>query len=135
MPLIHSNHDSNLCTNDYCGCYGVLLLWISDVLLLCTLDIINVVSTAVGLSHFGRPSVPILLDEVRCAGEETRLIDCPANTFGQHDCSNLEGAGVVCTQMEGECIFLSVGIHILCQSTTSTLSLLECISGCNVLQS
>ena len=74
-------------------------------------------STAVGLSHFGRPSVPILLDEVRCAGEETRLIDCPANTFGQHDCSNLEGAGVVCTQMEGECIFLSVGIHILCQST------------------
>ena len=38
----------------------------------------------------------IWLDEVNCAGTETRLIDCPANPLGTHDCSHFEDAGVRC---------------------------------------
>ena len=38
----------------------------------------------------------IWLDEVQCTGSETRLIDCPANPLGQHDCTNSQDAGVRC---------------------------------------
>ena len=39
----------------------------------------------------------IWLDNVRCRGNETRLIDCPANPLGVHGCSHFEDAGVRCT--------------------------------------
>jgi deleted-in-malignant-brain-tumors protein 1 len=39
----------------------------------------------------------IWLDEVRCTGAETRLIDCPANALGSHNCGHHEDAGVRCT--------------------------------------
>ena len=38
----------------------------------------------------------IWLDDVRCAGTETRLIDCPANTIGDSNCGHHEDAGVSC---------------------------------------
>ena len=38
----------------------------------------------------------IWMDEVRCTGSETRLIDCPANTLGTHDCNHNQDAGVRC---------------------------------------
>ena len=39
----------------------------------------------------------IWLDEVGCLGSESRLIDCPANPLGQHDCDHSEDAGLRCT--------------------------------------
>ena len=39
---------------------------------------------------------PIWLDEVNCAGTEAKLIDCPANPLGIHDCRNSQDAGVSC---------------------------------------
>ncbi len=39
----------------------------------------------------------IWLDDVRCAGTESRLIDCPASSIGQHNCGHIEDAGVRCT--------------------------------------
>ena len=39
----------------------------------------------------------IWLAEVRCVGTESRLIDCPANPLGQHNCVHSEDAGVRCT--------------------------------------
>ena len=66
-------------------------------------------STGVGFSEFGTPTVPILLDEVRCEGEESRLIDCLTDPFGQHDCSEFEGAGVVCT-LTSECILVTLAV-------------------------
>ena len=38
----------------------------------------------------------IWLDDVQCVGNETRLIDCPANSLGAHNCVHFEDAGVDC---------------------------------------
>ena len=38
----------------------------------------------------------IWLDDVRCVGTETRLIDCPASALGTHNCGHIEDAGVRC---------------------------------------
>jgi len=39
----------------------------------------------------------IWLDDVRCTGTETRLIDCPAQPLGTHNCQHFEDAGVRCS--------------------------------------
>ena len=36
------------------------------------------------------------LDELRCLGTESRLINCPANSIGDEDCSHLEDISLVC---------------------------------------
>ena len=41
---------------------------------------------------------PIILDDVRCTGDELRLTDCPANEIGDHDCNHFEHAAVVCIE-------------------------------------
>ena len=46
---------------------------------------------------YGQGLGPILLDQVRCIGNETNLFDCPRNPIGQHDCSHFEDASVTCT--------------------------------------
>ena len=38
----------------------------------------------------------IWLDDVRCRGTESRLIDCDANPLGQNNCLHNEDAGVRC---------------------------------------
>ena len=38
----------------------------------------------------------IWLDNVQCRGTESRLIDCPANALGSHNCAHFEDAGVSC---------------------------------------
>ena len=42
----------------------------------------------------------IWMDDVQCHGNETRLIDCPANPLGQHNCPHSKDAGVRC---ESQC--------------------------------
>ena len=45
----------------------------------------------------------IWLDDVQCAGTETRLIDCPANALGTHNCIHSADAGVRCAEAVSTC--------------------------------
>ncbi|XP_053577776.1 HHIP-like protein 1 [Bombina bombina] len=44
----------------------------------------------------------ILLDEVRCEGLESTLLECRRSKVGEHDCSHEEDVGVVCGMKEEE---------------------------------
>ena len=45
-------------------------------------------------AFFGQGTDPIRLDDVGCAGSETRLIDCSYSST--HNCGHSEDAGVTC---------------------------------------
>ncbi|XP_062993640.1 deleted in malignant brain tumors 1 protein-like [Elgaria multicarinata webbii] len=47
-------------------------------------------------AHFGQGTGRIWLDDVNCAGTETALSDCPANSWGVGNCNHGEDAGVEC---------------------------------------
>ena len=68
-------------------------------------DIILLYSGAVALfSGFTNGASQIWLDNVQCRGTETRLIDCPANAIGSHNCAHFEDAGVRCQGTGTTCI-------------------------------
>jgi hypothetical protein len=51
---------------------------------------------ATNSATFGPGQDPIWMDNVNCSGDEERLVDCPFNGFGSHDCSHSEDAGAIC---------------------------------------
>ncbi|NXJ72864.1 SRCRM protein, partial [Rostratula benghalensis] len=51
---------------------------------------------AVGSTGFGEGSAQIWLESVNCSGAEAALWDCPAGSWGQHNCGDKEDAGVIC---------------------------------------
>ncbi|XP_059108496.1 soluble scavenger receptor cysteine-rich domain-containing protein SSC5D [Peromyscus eremicus] len=54
---------------------------------------------APGGAFFGEGAGPIVVDDLRCRGNETALRFCPARPWGQHDCHHREDAGAVCDGM------------------------------------
>ncbi|XP_065193761.1 sushi, von Willebrand factor type A, EGF and pentraxin domain-containing protein 1-like isoform X2 [Sycon ciliatum] len=48
------------------------------------------------LQRYGGGSAPILLDGLRCSGQENDLFECEGNPVAVHDCSHNEDAGVEC---------------------------------------
>ena len=59
-------------------------------------------------ARFGQGTGEILLDELNCMGEESRLIDCPANPIGVNNCGHSEDAGVRCGNVASFCaLFIS----------------------------
>ena len=53
-------------------------------------------ATAITLGDVTDGTGQIWLDNVQCTGTETRLIDCPRNALGSHNCGHSEDAGVNC---------------------------------------
>ena len=48
-------------------------------------------------AFFGQGTGPIFLDDLRCTGTETRLVDCPSNGIGISSCNgHADDAGVQC---------------------------------------
>lgn len=51
---------------------------------------------AQGEAFFGRGEGPILLDNLKCRGEEGSLLECSHIPWGAHNCRHAEDAGVTC---------------------------------------
>ena len=51
-------------------------------------------------SHFGKVSDDFMMDEVKCKGNEEKLLDCNYKT--EDDCGGKEGLGVICKPKKGE---------------------------------
>ncbi|KFV45049.1 Neurotrypsin, partial [Gavia stellata] len=61
------------------------------------------VAKAWSQAYFGEGSGPVLLDEVRCTGNELSIEQCPKSSWREHNCGHKEDAGVSCTPLtDGE---------------------------------
>ncbi|XP_045395171.1 neurotrypsin-like [Lemur catta] len=58
---------------------------------------------------FWRRFRPVVLDEVRCTGNELSVEQCARSSWGQHDCAHGEDAGVSCTPVTDGAIRLAGG--------------------------
>ena len=50
-------------------------------------------------AHYGEGTVPILLSNVSCTGQESNLTTCKHNEIGIYDCSHSKIAAVECLGM------------------------------------
>lgn len=62
------------------------------------------VAKAWSQAYFGEGSGPVLLDEVRCTGNELSIEQCPKSSWQEHNCGHKEDAGVSCTPLAGSSI-------------------------------
>ena len=62
-----------------------------------------IAATPFGAARFGQGEGPIVLDDLRCTGNETDILSCPYTL--NHNCVHNEDAGVRCTNV------ISAGMH------------------------
>ncbi|NXL22293.1 DMBT1 protein, partial [Setophaga kirtlandii] len=55
---------------------------------------------ALGSAYFGQGSGDIVLDNVRCSGNEVSLLRCNHTGWRIHNCAHYEDASVVCAETE-----------------------------------
>lgn len=48
------------------------------------------------MAGFGTPTGPVLINNLQCIGNETRLTDCYHSGVGTHECFHSDDVGVKC---------------------------------------
>ena len=66
----------------------------ASVTVMCPIFVVG--ATARGSVYYGQGSGPILLDDVACVGNESRLVDCQYTD--NHNCGHNEDIGVLCNR-------------------------------------
>ena len=61
-------------------------------------------------AQFGQGTGDIVLDNVRCRGNESSIFDCPHNGETNHNCDHSEDAGIFCPVPGTQTIFIQT-IH------------------------
>jgi hypothetical protein len=56
---------------------------------------------ALGYYNITLPNIPIVLDDVRCEGDESSLLNCTHKDFNDHDCRHYEDVVLECTGTDG----------------------------------
>lgn len=89
------------CTIGFLGCMKVVQLTTNGRTLSFSFCLDSGVARAWEKAHFGKSSNRVLLDEVRCTGNELTLEQCPKSAWGEHNCLHSEDAGVSCSPLSG----------------------------------
>ena len=69
-------------------------------------------------AHFGVGVGKIWLDDVRCSGNESLLVNCSHYGWGSHNCGHSEDASVICSSM------LSPQVLLISSTLSSIVSML-----------
>lgn len=68
---------------------------------LCLLCLDSEIAKSWSQAYFGEGLGPVLLDEVRCTGNELSIEQCLKSSWQEHNCGHKEDAGVSCTPLAG----------------------------------
>ena len=55
-----------------------------------------VIATSMNFFDYVSGNTTFVLDDVRCTGSETSLVQCDRRQWGEHDCYTSKIAGVIC---------------------------------------
>ncbi|XP_031553545.1 uncharacterized protein LOC116290605 isoform X2 [Actinia tenebrosa] len=115
VEIFHNGQWGTIC-NDYWG--------YSDALVVCRMLGFSGGNSATASGKYGYGSGIIWLDDVRCTGRETSLLQCTKRMWGRHNCRHSQDAAVVCTNgtSDDECRtykVLSTSDRAMSSSSTS----------------
>ncbi|XP_059233777.1 neurotrypsin isoform X2 [Mustela nigripes] len=100
VEVYHAGHWGTVCDDQWDE---------ADAEVICRQLGLSGIAKAWNQAYFGEGSGPIMLDEVRCTGNELSIEQCPKSSWGEHNCDHKEDAGVSCTPLTDGVIRLGGG--------------------------